>query len=725
MPSDNNVKPSFIKELRVKITLFVLIPVLLSAIYFSYNAYQQAIELAYEDVERHASSLALDIKTEIAAQTYKYSDLTNNRVLGEVPINILFSQYAFNRLKTLVLESPAIEAAFISDGSEFIIEGFPLATLKINNIEISQLASTIINSDPNQLNPTLFYLPQTYAQVSNKAQGHLFIVLPLKKQQSSLVTPYTKTAALFLMLDPSYLLGLNRQQQHSDATLNINNQVYFKDINIMPQANVSVTEPIYLPDNNNVDINVSVTHLKQQYTQKIASSFGLTLIFILILLGIVVLFTQRFTQRILTPMQKLVTQSSQLAKGNYKTSEQALDFTEFETLRRTLNKMATTITNQLSSLEHALAKAEESERLKARFLANMSHEIRTPLNGVTGLLKMIESEPLSANQQAWLKSANQSSKLLLTVVNDVLDFSKIEEGKMTIEHIVVDFNELLNTMRATANVLITDKPITFNSSINLSHYYWYCDPTRLSQILVNLLSNAVKFTEKGEVRLSITNYLQGDKDWLRFEVTDSGIGIKPEKLAKLFRSFEQADVSTTRNFGGTGLGLAISKQLALLMGGDIRVTSEVNVGSHFVVDIPLEKAKSSTENANQDVSAPDLSDKVIVVAEDNKINQTILTHILQHTGATIYLAEDGEQAIEAVRQYQPDVILMDVQMPNMDGVEATKQLREIGFMMPIIMQTANVMDEEVSGYIAIGANDHIAKPIDANQLFAALNNIFH
>ncbi|MEW6984337.1 ATP-binding protein [Colwelliaceae bacterium 6471] len=717
--NNNRALPSFRTELNIKMMLLVLIPVLLSAIYLSYNAYKQAIELAQDDIQRHASSLALDIKTEITAQKYNFSSLSNNKVLGEIAVNILYSQYAFNQLKDIVLSSPAIDAAFISDGSEFIIEGFPLKTLTISDQTLTEFAHRIIERTTTKTVPQLFYLSSDKADLASDGSGYFFIVLPLRRQLSSLVQPFENTAALFLLLNPKKLFAADRQGELSSLKLMVNGHDYYDHLWVENHL-LSVQESIFYAEDDGLEVSVVVGQASSKYTEKVWSSIGVTIAFIAVMLILVLAFMKNFTTRLNRPIKILESQSKHFIDGDYYISTENVEFLELENLKQTLNTMAQTITKQLQSLKQERNNAEASERMKARFLANMSHEIRTPLNGVHGLLKMIASEPLSANQKAWLANANKSANLLLSVVNDILDFSKVEEGKVAIENIAHDLTETIAAIESTGNTLIKEKSLQFEVKNQLSHSYWLCDPARLSQILINLVSNAIKFTSAGKVTFVVTEKNTDQGDFLLFSINDTGIGIAPEKMDKLFNSFEQADVSTTRKFGGTGLGLAISKRLANLMDGDITVNSELNKGSTFILTLPMKRAIKPVENSDSELFTPDLSQYHILVAEDNKINRMILAHALEQTHASVTFVENGQLALDKTAEISPDLILMDVQMPVMDGVEATEKIRAAGYQGPIIMQTANVLDEEIASYLKIGANAHISKPIDADKMFQVM-----
>ncbi len=346
----------------------------------------------------------------------------------------------------------------------------------------------------------------------------------------------------------------------------------------------------------------------------------------------------------------------------------------------------------------------------------MSHEIRTPMNGIYGSLQLLRNEQLSNNGVELVGNAISSTKKLLTIVNEILDFSKIEAGQLQIECCEFNLSTILKEIEYEFSTLAQEKSLTFDVVVaDDLPSYWLGDQVRIKQILVNLLFNAIKFTEQGSVELNVklNHYLKG----ISFTITDTGIGMNEVALAKLFHHFTQADSSTTRKYGGTGLGMAISQNLTNLMDGEISVKSKEHVGTSFMVNLPMVKVdKLSVEqeinSAAEVINAPDLQDKIILVAEDNRINQMVVKKMLELTKAKVYLAQNGIEAIKLYQQEQPDIILMDIQMPELDGVGACQNIRALGSKVPIIALTANVMKDEVSQYLSSGFNAHIAKPID-------------
>jgi PAS domain S-box-containing protein len=373
--------------------------------------------------------------------------------------------------------------------------------------------------------------------------------------------------------------------------------------------------------------------------------------------------------------------------------------------------------------ELAREAAERLAQVKSEFLANMSHEIRTPLNGVLGMAQIGYRDSIGRGRsQEIFSRIIESGKLLLGIINDILDFSKIEAGKLAVESVPVDPRRTVDEAVATLEERASEKGITLVTAKapNLPPAF-LSDPVRLSQILLNLLSNAVKFTAQGEVRLSV----RPEGEQLVFSVLDTGIGMTPEQLERLFQPFEQADSSTTRKYGGTGLGLNISRRLAEMMGGDIGVSSVSGQGSTFTLRLPCVSAEAPARNTAPLVTTRKgqrLNRIRILAAEDNEVNQMILLELLAGEGAQTTMVGNGRLAVEALENPDNkfDIVLMDVQMPEMGGIEATRRIRKFNPDLPIIGQTAHAMAEQHDQCRNAGMTDVITKPLDINQLVAVI-----
>ena len=369
--------------------------------------------------------------------------------------------------------------------------------------------------------------------------------------------------------------------------------------------------------------------------------------------------------------------------------------------------------------------AEAASDAKSAFLATMSHEIRTPLNGVLGMAQAMSMDALSDPQRERLEVVRESAVALLALLNDVLDLSKIEAGKLDLEEIDFDLGEVMRGAHQAFTALANKKGLSFALDVAGAEGVYRGDPTRVRQILYNLLSNAVKFTEQGEIRVLATL----GEDGLRVTVRDTGTGIPADKLPLLFAKFSQVDASTTRRYGGTGLGLSICRQLAELMGGDITVESVAGKGSCFTVTLPLPRtgeARGPSVLQSPRQASVDRPLRVLA-AEDNTVNQLVLKTLLHHVGVSPVVVADGAAALEAWQAEAWDLVLMDVQMPVMDGVAATRAIRDLERQSgrprtPIIALSANAMAHQVASYLEAGMDGHLAKPIEIARLFEVVQS---
>lgn len=394
-------------------------------------------------------------------------------------------------------------------------------------------------------------------------------------------------------------------------------------------------------------------------------------------------------------------------------------------LRESNDKLEGRVISRTQELEAAKDLAELSSRAKGDFLANMSHEIRTPMNAIIGTLYLALKTDLDPRQRSYLERIHSSSKHLLGIINDILDFSKIEAGKLDIEAINFDLKNTLQNIVDQVSYKSVEKGIELRLEIdpNLPRYL-HGDPLRLAQILINFTNNAVKFTDKGEIIVRARE-LEGDQhsSLIRFEVQDSGVGMSVEEQSKLFQSFQQGDTSTTRKFGGTGLGLVISKQLASLMEGDVGVISTSGLGSTFWFVVRLAFGKAPLElDSMTDTQQPPiwLKGVDILLAEDNLFNQQLAIDLLEDAGVGVIVASNGKEALANVRERSFDCILMDIQMPEMDGFETVRHMRMEQIRTPVIAMTANARREDRERCLAAGMNDFISKPIEPAVLYSIL-----
>lgn len=379
-------------------------------------------------------------------------------------------------------------------------------------------------------------------------------------------------------------------------------------------------------------------------------------------------------------------------------------------------------------LEWATKQSDNANVAKSRFLANMSHEIRTPLNAVIGFSQLASNSDDGKVIGSYIRKIEQSSKTLLNIVNDILDISKIESEKLVLEHRLFDMHELLAKVKTMFETNANNKQLDWQLVDELPIDLLYIgDSMRIEQILINLCANAFKFTKQGHVMIK-ARVLQNDQNMtgkLCLCVEDTGIGIEKDQQAHLFHAFTQADSSTTRNFGGTGLGLTISQELSQLMKGGIEVQSEPEKGSTFWVELVLETSREALPEKML-MTRQDISRFRVLVVEDNRINQILIDRMLQSQGIKAVLVDNGQKAVDIIAQQAFDLILMDCQMPVMDGYQATAEIRKLFGIerLPIVALTADVMVEDKARAFAVGFNAHLAKPIDLDKLCDCLQQYY-
>jgi two-component system, sensor histidine kinase len=449
--------------------------------------------------------------------------------------------------------------------------------------------------------------------------------------------------------------------------------------------------------------------------------------------GVALFLARSLAGRVIRPVQSLSQAMHEVAAGGSFTPIDIRAGDElFQSLTDSFNHLLAKLSEREEDLKRAMRELEDARDaanaanvLKTQFLANMSHEIRTPLNGVLAMAEVMALGDLAPVQRDRLDVIRRSGGLLLAVLNDVLDLSKIEAGKLTLVEEDFDLEPAVAQARENFELMAEAKGLAFKVDVaEAARGWWRGDADRLRQIVGNLLSNAVKFTPQGTVSAAVDIAPSGA---LRLVVKDTGVGIPPEKLPSLFEKFTQADNSATRRFGGTGLGLAICRELTQMMGGSIDVLSQEGEGSTFTVELPLRRG-APAQAGPEAAPASESGDLRLLAAEDNATNRQVLAAVLGSLGIEVHIVPDGKEAVDAWRVGAYDLILMDIQMPVMDGITAATEIRRIEVVTgrrrtPIVALTANALTHQVEEYLAAGMDAHVAKPIEIAKLYDAISGV--
>ncbi len=725
--------------IQIQILAISIIPLLLVATYFGYNYQESTLEQADLSLSWQTRNISTEVKQEIFAQSNLISRVAKSKSISSVPVEIIYATIALETLQAFIHDNPLYSAVLIVDSDGYIVEGYPIKSLNMKSESLEKINHFIVtNSGMESISiPFVIYDDPGFLPINEESQSNTYIMIatPLMVKRDSFISPYQITGTLFAIisletlvqhLDEKNIFGENDHFsfKHGDTEFFTNSDISIDSSFIIKSAAIDSVRGKNLEFK---DLAVEIHKPRDLFLADVHESIYTVVSSLVIIIIVIFLLARRIYHNINNPLSKIVALSDQLESGEYDIHREHLEFEEFDTINRSMVKMASTIKDQFKSLIEEKRKAESSEQLKSEFLANMSHEIRTPINGIIGMINLLVKTQLDSSQRHKLLLAKGSAESLLTLINDILDFSKIEAEKLDLDEFEFDLTDMMGNFAEAMAVRAKDKGLELILDIaDIEHSPVVGDASRLRQILTNIVGNAIKFTDSGDIYVKASLLLRDDGRYEFFcQVKDSGIGISEEQQSTLFQSFQQADSSTTRKFGGTGLGLSISKRLAEMMDGTVSCQSEEEKGSTFTISAVLKPS----DNTRAISPPPYIYQQNVLVVDDNNLSATAIARQLARWGANTLKAKNLSHVEKhlvdaAINDRAIDLLFIDEEIYGMDALAFSKELRLDPRLssLKVILMTNILKNYSDAVLYEHGINFVFPKPVTLFDFHDAIHN---
>jgi two-component system, sensor histidine kinase len=743
--SENIKRKRFSTLVRLSFIALVLLPFTLASIYLSFSHYQNMQEVSREAFNRAAQFRLAVLEQRLHDISFDLYQLAHTQDLSTFADSSGQFQFVDKALENFYQRHDDVFGVFVMHPVDGITSAAPSDFYRVNSPKMDAFTQQYTSISTPVFRPALDIISR--AQLSNVIQDsekHSYFLLmsvPIEAQALSFITPVAVNAVLWAVIDLNHVLtlrALNETQASVPLRLYAGNTLLYedgRDQETSEEAVIAIETKDHLVDGQALRLETL-----QRSQGVLGLDYGPIWQTLWLLVGVWILAAlviRTINIKLQQPLLALMEETERISAGNFDTPSKGAEFEEFNTVLSHLNQMAATIDIQMRSMAQSRDQAQQSELQKTHFFTNISHELRAPLNGIQVMLDLIAKDDTPRHRQAdYIASAQHACHVLQQSLDRSLDFAKMEHGGVQLINMPFNPAETIEDALLSMKANAERKGLTFELQLDpaLDHT-WFADPARIHQVIFNVISNAIKFTEKGSVSVHGHIEEKHQKFTLVVVVRDTGQGISAEHQRFIFDRFWQAAPTTPNQVVGSGLGLYLARHILNAMHGEIIVKSDVGVGTDVSLFIPL-TALGHQENSGMNASPSsalhhDFTRKAVplfkyrhfTILEDEQVSLELLQFMLEHTGATVTAFQHGEEFLSYLESAQTDVILMDLSLPGMSGVQVLKIMRERGYQVPVIVQSGNVIEGDGEALTELGVSDIIEKPFDALALYAVLKKV--